>query len=590
MPAYSYWGKLDEPEMLNFPRQDEVEMPDQIPQMKLRPFRWDGCSTLNRYIPMGTRLLEHCFKDVVFVSIYFLNNEGICGKSVDPPTARSPTGMPNYQLGIAILDTRHLDKPAETAVTTRQFCVGTHEYCDSIPTRLIFGDSETVTSEELSTKLTELLRFVDPTTNTLRPIAIISYKMNGLYGQISCLNRLADPRMMSPIIDHLDIDAERVVLGCLEQESSLNYHDPGMEKILKYLAIPFANLRLGGNNAMFNLRAAIMITVRQHHNIDRNLTYVERKTLSKLQDLALVPLSPPPGMPMQARAFGRSYCSARAHRPSRQKIRANRQRKQERKQARNEACNQTHEKERDWPDMNDFAGLLGFEDSDLSTFQDQKSLPSPESCQRQISSDSKVAESNHELSDEKKRCKTLMERTRKDADRLLLDFRQFFQKDLFSSIEQKYSSPPIQVQSSPDSKYAGSGQKPLNYEELATELQEFAKFLLSVAEKLKRSSLSWDQKRKTLRLLLLTRRFVNRGKLIWLASDEDQSSSFLCQSDETMVDTTSCKDQSASGLSLSGEDMSDATLCKDESLESWVLLCREAEKKLAQPGYNVFYD
>lgn len=148
------------------------------------------------YCPIGLRLLEYCLMDVIFVAIDFENVYAICGKGYTQSRhVKIPGSIHNTQAGIAILDTRDLRNPPESAVTTRQFCTGFKWYCDVVPTRLISGNSETHTLETLRTRLTEILCFTDPITKKYCPIVILGHTLmpNGDEGDIACLNRLTDP-------------------------------------------------------------------------------------------------------------------------------------------------------------------------------------------------------------------------------------------------------------------------------------------------------------------------------------------------------------------------------------------------------------
>lgn len=94
----------------------------------------------------------------------------------------------------------------------------------------------------------------------------------------------------SPIIDYLDVYNTRIL------------KQPTLQRLLDHLAVPYANLHVAINDANATLRAALIITVREHQNI-KDLTNAEVEILSKLEAIALAPIIVPPGI-RRVCAFG----------------------------------------------------------------------------------------------------------------------------------------------------------------------------------------------------------------------------------------------------------------------------------------------
>jgi len=243
------------------------------------------------YPQIGARLLEYCSMDVVFVAFDIENTEAICPTS-RPLTESEVRGMRNFQVGISILDTRDLKSKsaAETPISTRELCVGPEWYCRRISRNFLFGTIDITTFQDASKTLTRLLRFVDPISNTLRPIVGIGHRLvpNSDYGDIACLRKLADLSIISPIIDYLDVNEDYEIIRPLVISRQGTFAPPSLQNMCEDLGIPFATPHIAANDAMFTLRVALMVAVRKHQN--QKLTEIEREILSKLQSIALMPL------------------------------------------------------------------------------------------------------------------------------------------------------------------------------------------------------------------------------------------------------------------------------------------------------------
>lgn len=121
-------------------------------------------------------------------------------------------------------------------------------------------------------KMTDLLRFADPETNTLRPIVVIGHALspNSPDGDIGCLKILTDPTIRSPIKDYLNTTTDRTVLLPLgfKGPNPNVYQDPPLRMVLEYLALPYANLHIALNDSMFTFRAALMVAVRGYQGTE----------------------------------------------------------------------------------------------------------------------------------------------------------------------------------------------------------------------------------------------------------------------------------------------------------------------------------
>lgn len=89
---------------------------------------------------LGERLLEYCAMDVVLVAIDFENTYAICEKPYmrirDQKNYSNEEDLHNTQAGIAILDTRDLNKSnLESSVTNLQLITGHEYYVDIVSTK-----------------------------------------------------------------------------------------------------------------------------------------------------------------------------------------------------------------------------------------------------------------------------------------------------------------------------------------------------------------------------------------------------------------------------------------------------------------------
>lgn len=93
----------------------------------------------DQYPFIGVRLLEYCSMDMIFVAVNLEGVNAICGKLDFKSRYRSlkQRGIHNSQTGIAFLDTRDLNKAAESALSARQFCTGLKWYCETVPCSLV---------------------------------------------------------------------------------------------------------------------------------------------------------------------------------------------------------------------------------------------------------------------------------------------------------------------------------------------------------------------------------------------------------------------------------------------------------------------
>ncbi|TVY37616.1 hypothetical protein LSUB1_G004799 [Lachnellula subtilissima] len=187
-------------------------------------------------------------KDVLFLAI---DIEG---------TTCQPALPSAFQLGISILDTRHLqtlisrhlhdarndDDDGETELQsilqTYNFCDGTPTYCLRAQRRLLFGDTEELVAEEMNARIQALIAGRDV-------ILVVHGGKNDL--------RFLD-RIKISIQPLFTLDTQKAAQNPLQLLKR-----PSLESFLTTFEIPFIShsFHTGGNDANYTLRSLLMIAV-----------------------------------------------------------------------------------------------------------------------------------------------------------------------------------------------------------------------------------------------------------------------------------------------------------------------------------------
>jgi hypothetical protein len=184
-----------------------------------------------------------------------------------------PSPRRRFQVGVSMLDTRALheitlrrppaDMQLENLLQTRNFCVGTSEYCSNGTRRFLFGQSETVEADQIKPEIEGMV--------TGRDFVLVVH--DGHH----------DLRLWR----ELQVDVQPVAILDTQKAATVLPelpHSCSLKNLMVALECPFNFPHTAGNDANFTLRALLMIALRDSQDKDSN--ELQQTVLSALQAIA----------------------------------------------------------------------------------------------------------------------------------------------------------------------------------------------------------------------------------------------------------------------------------------------------------------
>ncbi|KAI1612937.1 Polynucleotidyl transferase [Exophiala viscosa] len=181
------------------------------------------------------------------------------------------------QVGIAIFDTRDLTPSLSSSssvgsmITTHNFVTGSSHYCASATKRFLFGETITISQQEMFQKLESVI----PLT---RNIILVGHDIwNDL-----------------KVLRYLKFDTRTSILGILDTQQiarevpSTAASSGRLRNILTELRCPFDELHSAGNDANFTLRALLLLAVQCYAS--ETLCQEDQRTLELIREVAQYPI------------------------------------------------------------------------------------------------------------------------------------------------------------------------------------------------------------------------------------------------------------------------------------------------------------
>ena len=173
--------------------------------------------------------------DIIFVAIDFEYCQNI---------KHDPSQNLNSQVGIAVLDSRHLiSSPPRKAISTYNFATGSPSYCAATAKKYLFGETVAINQREIPSRLESLI----PRT---RNIVLVGH---AFWNEWKVLRRF-NFDLQTSVVGILDTDQ---IASTMSQWGSMR-----LGSLLSDLDCPFQHLHTAGNDAYFTLRALLMLAIR----------------------------------------------------------------------------------------------------------------------------------------------------------------------------------------------------------------------------------------------------------------------------------------------------------------------------------------
>lgn len=212
----------------------------------------------------GLEFLQKCLgfigdgpRDMVFIAIDFEHLENI---------QSNPCQDLDYQVGIAILDTRRLiSNDLEDTIQTYNLVTGSPSYCAYTARRFLFGKTIQIDRADLISDLNMLI----PRSN--RQIVLVGH----------------DIRHDLTVLRRLNFDLQTSISGILDTRriASVVFAQDNMSLVtlLTRLRCPWNKLHNAGNDANFSIRALLLLAIEGSAAVD----YLKTETLVSIKTIAL---------------------------------------------------------------------------------------------------------------------------------------------------------------------------------------------------------------------------------------------------------------------------------------------------------------
>ena len=170
---------------------------------------------------------------------------------------QDPSQKLNSQVGVAILDSRHLiSSPPRIAISTYNFVTGSPSYCAATTKIYLFDKTITIHQRDILSNLESLV----PRT---RNIILVGH---GISNDLQVL-QLLDFNLHTSIGGNLDTG--RIASKILPNIPIT------LSSILSELQCPFQNLHTAGNDAYFTLRVSLLLAIRDYAEEEVDSTHQE---------------------------------------------------------------------------------------------------------------------------------------------------------------------------------------------------------------------------------------------------------------------------------------------------------------------------
>ncbi|RFU30921.1 hypothetical protein B7463_g5400, partial [Scytalidium lignicola] len=211
---------------------------------------------------LGLNLPDSKIKDLLIVSL-----------DVENPNIAQLAKNGKYQVGLSILDTRHLQSSilnSHDLLQTYQFCIGPLKYCRDASRTFCFGQSKHIKLEDLNSAIQNLI--------LKRDFILVVHG-----GKWDCRFLQAAKVDLTPLYV---LDTQKAVQHPFDLD-----HRCTIEEMLNLLKCPFGHqvLHVAGNDANYTLRTLLLIAT-----IDataaNHLGYAQKSLLSALEEITRGPV------------------------------------------------------------------------------------------------------------------------------------------------------------------------------------------------------------------------------------------------------------------------------------------------------------